>query len=187
MKTIVFLGDSLTYGYGTYPDCAYPSVVETKLHIKAINKGENGDLTCGMSARFRTDVLAYHPDTVMILGGTNDILNGVSLQSTINSIDEMVQSARNANINVMIGLPMEPDSQQLTDYGLTSSMIHRIMNHFASYHTQLLDYCQQHNILVVDFYENYPKHLFIDGIHPTAKGYEIMANIFINAMNSLDI
>ncbi len=186
MQNIVFLGDSLTHGYGTYPEYAFPYVVAQKLNIHAINKGENGDFTCGMSARFRNDVLNCHPDAVMILGGTNDILNAVSLNSTMNYIDEMVQSAHMAGIQVFLGIPMAPDKSQMLDFGFSAFKINRLLDRFENFHQQLLDYCTKNQIPCIDFYEKYPEHLFMDGVHPTAKGYEIMADIFINTIKPSD-
>ena len=184
MKKIVFLGDSLTYGFGTYPEHAYPYVAAQKLHIHAINKGENGDLTCGMSARFRNDVLDCHPDTVVILGGTNDILNAVSLESTMGFIDEMVQTAHTHHIQVHLGIPMAPDASQMLEFGFSPLKIKRILGRFEQYHDAIVHYCRQQHITYIDFYKEYPAHLFIDGIHPTADGYHKMADIYINAIKS---
>src|SRR5262249_35547864 len=64
---VVFMGDSITdnwrepqYG-GFFPGKPY------------VDRGISGQTTPQMLLRFRQDVLALHPDVVVILAGTNDI------------------------------------------------------------------------------------------------------------------
>lgn len=65
-KSLVFLGDSITQGWGD--DCAgsFPGV-------KIANRGISGDTTRGMLIRLKDDVLALHPTGVVLLMGTNDL------------------------------------------------------------------------------------------------------------------
>lgn len=70
-NALVFLGDSITQGWGDDLGGAFPGV-------KVANRGISGDTTRGMLIRLHEDVLALHPDGVVMLMGTNDLEEGAS-------------------------------------------------------------------------------------------------------------
>ncbi|MFT5104862.1 MAG: lysophospholipase L1-like esterase [Verrucomicrobiales bacterium] len=63
---LVFLGDSITQGWGDKMGGSFPGV-------KVANRGISGDTTRGMLLRLQGDVLALKPKGVVILAGTNDL------------------------------------------------------------------------------------------------------------------
>lgn len=63
---------------------------ERKLDITA-NAGVGGNTTAQMLARISTDVLAYTPGWVVVLGGTNDASNGVAAATTIANLKSIFQ------------------------------------------------------------------------------------------------
>lgn len=63
---VVFLGDSITEGWGDNLGQSFGS-------LKVANRGISGDTTRGMLIRLREDVLALNPSAVVILAGTNDL------------------------------------------------------------------------------------------------------------------
>ncbi len=63
---IVFLGDSITQGWGTDFKKSFDG-------LKLANRGIGGDTTRGMLIRLQEDVLALRPKAVVLLMGTNDI------------------------------------------------------------------------------------------------------------------
>jgi lysophospholipase L1-like esterase len=65
-KAVVFLGDSITQGWGDDIGGAFPGV-------KVANRGISGDTTRGMLIRLKGDVLALNPSAVVLLMGTNDL------------------------------------------------------------------------------------------------------------------
>lgn len=65
-KSLVFLGDSITQGWGDDFGGSFPGV-------KLANRGISGDTTRGMLIRLRGDVLALNPSGVVLLMGTNDL------------------------------------------------------------------------------------------------------------------
>ena len=65
-KALVFLGDSITQGWGTNMGGNFPGV-------KVANRGISGDTTRGVLIRLKEDVLAVNPSGVVILIGTNDL------------------------------------------------------------------------------------------------------------------
>jgi lysophospholipase L1-like esterase len=68
---VVFLGDSITQGWGGGLGAAFPGV-------KVANRGISGDTTRGVLIRLREDVLALEPAAVVLLVGTNDLEEGAT-------------------------------------------------------------------------------------------------------------
>ena len=63
---VVFLGDSITQGWGAKFRDQFPG-------MKLANRGIGGDTTRGMLIRLQEDVLSLTPSAIVILAGTNDI------------------------------------------------------------------------------------------------------------------
>ena len=63
---LVFLGDSITQGWGDTMGGSFPGV-------KVANRGISGDTTRGVLIRLQGDVLALKPSGVVLLIGTNDL------------------------------------------------------------------------------------------------------------------
>ena len=63
---LVFLGDSITQGWGDNMGGNFPGV-------KLANRGISGDTTRGVLIRLQEDVLALKPSGVVLLIGTNDL------------------------------------------------------------------------------------------------------------------
>lgn len=68
-KSLVFLGDSITQGWGD-------DFGGTFQGVKTANRGISGDTTRGMLIRLKDDVLALHPTGLVMLMGTNDLEEG---------------------------------------------------------------------------------------------------------------
>jgi lysophospholipase L1-like esterase len=68
---VVFLGDSITQGWGGGLGAAFPGV-------KVANRGISGDTTRGVLIRLEEDVLALDPAAVVVLVGTNDLEEGAT-------------------------------------------------------------------------------------------------------------
>ncbi len=65
-NALVFLGDSITQGWGDDLGGRFPGV-------KVANRGISGDTTRGVLIRLPEDVLSLHPSGVVLLIGTNDL------------------------------------------------------------------------------------------------------------------
>lgn len=63
---VVFLGDSITQGWGDDFGGSFAG-------MKAANRGISGDTTRGMLVRLKEDVLSLNPAGVVLLMGTNDL------------------------------------------------------------------------------------------------------------------
>ena len=65
-NSLVFLGDSITQGWGGNLTQLFPG-------IKTANRGISGDTTRGVLIRLQEDVIAFKPRGVVLLIGTNDL------------------------------------------------------------------------------------------------------------------
>ena len=63
---VVFVGDSITQGWGDKPGGDLPGV-------KVANRGIGGDTSRGVLIRLKEDVIALNPSAVVLLIGTNDL------------------------------------------------------------------------------------------------------------------
>ena len=70
-QAVVFLGDSITQGWGDDMGGTFPGV-------KVANRGISGDTTRGVLLRLQEDVLALDPKAVVLLIGTNDLEEGAT-------------------------------------------------------------------------------------------------------------
>lgn len=95
---IVFLGDSLTAGYGLDPDQAYPALIQRKidkagLRYRVVNAGVSGETSAG--ARRRVEWLLAQPVAVLVVEtGGNDGLRGQDPAATADNIQAIIDRAR---------------------------------------------------------------------------------------------
>lgn len=94
---VVFLGDSITQGWGVDFKQAFPG-------MKLANRGIGGDTTRGMLLRLKEDVLALHPQAVVLLMGTNDIEVGVPVEAVGRNFRKIVAAlkAHDAKMPVVV-------------------------------------------------------------------------------------
>ena len=103
---ILFLGDSLTAGYGLPESQSYPSLLKKKLadesyNYEIVNAGVSGDTTAGGLRRL--DWLMRKPAQVMVLAlGANDGLRGIDPRETAKNLMEIIRSARAKNPDIKI-------------------------------------------------------------------------------------
>ena len=94
---VVFLGDSITQGWGGGLGAAFPG-------IKVANRGINGDTTRGVLLRLDEDVLALHPAAVVLLIGTNDLEEGATPEVVTGNLKLIVASLERHNPRMPIVL-----------------------------------------------------------------------------------
>lgn len=78
-KSVVFLGDSITQGWGDDFGGSFPGV-------KLANRGISGDTTRGMLIRLHDDVLSLNPTCIVMLMGTNDLEEGAEPETIAGNV-----------------------------------------------------------------------------------------------------
>lgn len=116
-KTIVFFGDSLTFGYGLDdPETeAYPALIQKKIdaaHLpyQVVNAGLSGDTSAGGLRRVDW-VLRRHIDVFVLALGANDGLRGIAPSVTRDNLEAIVKRVRTkypAVTIVIAGMMMPP-------------------------------------------------------------------------------
>ncbi len=167
---VVFMGDSITdaWGHGAdfFPGKPY------------INRGISGQTTPQMLVRFQQDVVHLNPSVVVILAGTNDIAGNTG-PSTPQMIEDnfvsMADIAHQSGIKVVIASIL-PAAAYPWRPGIKPASEIREINEW------LKNFCQRDGDVYLDYYSaltdaegGMGPGLSKDGVHPTPKGYAIMA------------
>lgn len=111
---VLFLGDSLTAGYGLGEDLAFPALVAERLAeagrpIEVVNAGVSGDTSAGGLARLDW-LLRLEPDVVVVGLGGNDGLRGLDLGMTEANLRRIVDEVEASGAEVvLLGMRMPPN------------------------------------------------------------------------------
>ncbi len=177
---VVFLGDSITEGWGQQGIPAAPGRPEFFPGKPYVNRGISGQTTPQMLVRFRQDVVALKPKVVVILAGINDIAENTG-KTTLEAIEDnfasMAEIARVNGIRVVLCSTL-PASAFPWHPGLEPAPKVKALNAW------LKDYAAKSNFVYADYYTpmanaegGLKSELGSDGVHPNKAGYEIMAPI----------
>ncbi|MCB0420150.1 MAG: arylesterase [Bdellovibrionales bacterium] len=170
-KTVVFLGDSLTEGYGIAKKDSYPELIGKKLKsngfpsVKIVNGSISGSTSASAKSRLKW-YLKTNPDLLVLALGANDGLRGIDPNVTERNLDEVVTLAKKHKIKVILcGLRMPPN------YG------NKFRKQFVKMYQSVAD---RHKIVFVpqllDKVAGEPTLNQEDGIHPNEKGHQSMAD-----------
>ena len=171
MGRVIFYGDSITDAWTRNGGTFFPGK-------PYVNRGISGQTTEQMVVRFRQDVINLHPQTVVILAGTNDIAGNTGLETQAmieDNFRSMVDLARANDIRVVLAsvLPAAAYPWKLSA-GNPAEKIRALNDWMKSY-------AASQNITYLDYYSamagpdgGMKPGISIDGVHPNAAGYAIM-------------
>ena len=195
---IVFFGDSIT-------DCdrdraddkslgnGYVKILADKLRpiypdmdIELINKGVSGNEVCDLLASVESDVIDLKPDAVVIMIGINNVIHQFKIGKQLDlkqferDLTELIAKLKEAGIVVIFLEPFilpAPDKKRLRPlFNKELEIIDRICvkecDEFVAYDEMFNGLC-----------ETRPYSLYSeDGVHPTFKGSNLIANTAIKAI-----
>lgn len=180
----VFLGDSLTFGYGVRPSENWVNLLKNYLKISIVNKGVNGSTTVDMLCRFKKDVLDNVPKTLFIMGGTNDLLSNRTVNSIILNIETMIKEALLYDTKIIIGIPPTIISSDANRLFMECDTYDYCEKNLPILKSELLNLCNKYSLKYIDLYSltlnNLDKDIFLDGIHLNPSGQKL---IFEEAKN----
>ncbi|MEZ0169024.1 arylesterase [Microvirga sp. TS319] len=175
---LVALGDSLTAGFGLPQEAAFPVVLERALkakgyNVEIANAGVSGDTSSGGVDRLDWSV-PDGTDGVILELGANDMLRGLNPAVTRKNIETIVERLKARNIPVMLA-------------GMYASR-----NLGAAYtekfDTLYSDIAKKHDLVLYPFFlDGVAGKLSLnqsDGMHPTAKGVEIIVERILPSVES---
>jgi acyl-CoA thioesterase-1 len=171
-KIVLFLGDSLTAGYGIEPAGAFPALIQAKIdarrwNIKVINAGQSGDTSAGGLSRLDW-LLKNRVDALVLELGANDGLRGLSIDVTQKNLQAIIDRSRKRfpQIRVVIaGMKVPPNMGREFE---------------SRFETMFRELARKNNAALIPFILegvggvrelNLP-----DGIHPTDAGHRIVAD-----------
>lgn len=169
-KKLIFLGDSLTEGYGVAQEAAFPQIIQekfktTKPEWKIIASGSSGSTSASTLSRLKW-IAKDKPDVVFILMGSNDGLRGLKITETEKNLTEALIWAQNQKIKIILGQLHVPPN-----YGQEYS------KKFTEIFPRL---AKKYKVKLAPFLLNQvagiPKLNQADGIHPNELGHQIIAN-----------
>ncbi|MDN5284513.1 MAG: Lysophospholipase [Mucilaginibacter sp.] len=178
-QRVVLLGSSIIEFWKTRA----PEFFKGKPYL---DRGISGQISPQLLLRFRQDVINLEPKAVIILAGNNDIAGNtghVSNERIMDNIKSMVELAKLHQIKVILcaNLPVYeyPWRKGLEPAGKIIALNKLIKAYAAENNLILLDYFTP----LADERNGQKAELTIDGVHPNAAGYHIMARITEQAIS----
>ncbi len=177
-QTILFLGDSLTAGYGLDEARAFPALIQTKIDslgwaFDAVNGGLSGETSAGGLRRVnwllrrKTDVL------VLALGG-NDGLRGIPVSEMQQNLQGIIDQARQKYPDiqiVLVGIEAPPNLGE---------------TYAAAFRAVFPTLAKKNHVPLIPFLlqgvGGIPELNLPDRIHPNAEGHRIVAETVWRAL-----
>lgn len=178
-STLLFLGDSLTEGYGVPKEKSYPSLVVSDLKkkglkIKLLNGSVSGSTTASGLSRLRW-FLKAKPSILILALGANDGLRGVKLSDSEKNLRGIIQLARDNKVKVVLAgmlLPMNYGEKYRTNF---EKMYKKLEVEFSLVKIPFL----------LDGVGGEAKLNQEDGIHPNEAGHEKIAQTVLKTLGPL--
>ena len=177
-RVVLFLGTSLTAGYGLPVEQSYPTLIQAKLDsaglpYRVVNAGVSGETSAG--ALRRVDWLLQQPFEVIVLEtGSNDMLRGTDpaeTEANLQAIVERVRQRRPDARILLVGMLAAPN--------LGPEYVAR----FEAIYPRI---AERNELTLLPFLlegvAGVPRLNQADGIHPNAQGQRIVAETVWEAL-----
>ena len=171
-RIVMFLGTSVTDGYGLEREDAYPALVQEKIDSaglpwEAVNAGLSGEKSAGALQRVRSWLMKQPFDVLVIETGANDMLTGANLdtmRANIQGIIDTVRAARPTARVVLAGMLAAPN--------LGASYVRQFN---ATYPALARENQLTFIPFILDGVAAQPELNLADGIHPNEQGHQRVA------------
>ena len=168
---ILFFGNSLTAGMGLEQDESFPAVIQEKidslgLPYKVVNAGLSGETTASGKNRVSW-VLNQNVDIFVLELGANDGLRGIPVEETRENLQVIINTVREKNPEteiILAGMQIPPNMGE---------------TYTSNFQEIFPELAEENDVALIPFLledvAGNPELNQQDGIHPTAKGQEIVA------------
>ena len=185
-QRVVFMGDSITDSWKLeqyFPGAPY------------VNRGISGQTTSQMLLRFRPDVIALKPKVVVILAGTNDISGNtgpITIEAIAGNITSMVDLAHANGINVVLAsvMPVSDYNKNTQGHQIVQT-VRRPPAQIDALNKLLKQMAAERRLVYLDYFSAMADEkgllkpdIASDGLHPNAKGYELIKPLAENAIKA---
>ncbi len=169
---IVCFGDSVTEGHTATP---YPTNLQNMYGSSAgtevVNAGKGGENTYEGVYRLEGVLAQYAPNYVVIMEGANDVMSGISSETTVFNLNNMLEQALTAGAKPILST-ITPN---ISKSGYQPE----------NYNPGIISLAQSGNTSLVDTYANVVSdwaNLTVDGIHPNENGSVKIAEGFYSQL-----
>ncbi len=167
---VLFLGDSITAGFGVEPDQAWPALVEKMAKDRGLNHVifMNGSIS-GSTSASALSRLKWHqrtaPHILFLALGANDGLRGLSTIKMKENLAKAIAFASGAGMDVLLaGMVVPPN------YG---------PEYAAEFKQVFPELAKTHDLTLIPFLlkdvGGHPQMNQADGIHPNPQGHQVIA------------
>lgn len=176
---IVFLGDSLTAGYGLDRSQSVPALVQARLDAEGydyevVNAGVSGDTSAGGLSRLEWSIEG-NVEVLVVELGANDGLRGLPVAAMKRNLEEIIRRAKARDIAVVL-----TGMEAMPNYGEAYT---------AEFRQAFQDLAREHDVAFIPFYlegvAGIPELNIADGIHPNPEGARIVEETVWRALEPL--
>ncbi len=180
-KVILFFGNSLTAGMGLETTEAFPALIQNRLDslgfkYKVINAGLSGETTASGKNRLSW-LLTQKIDVFVLELGANDGLRGIAIEETRKNLQAIIEAVKAANSEtkiILAGMQIPPNMGQ---------------SYTTAFRNLFPELSEKNETYLIPFLLNnvggIPELNQEDGIHPTAKGQQILADNVWEVLNEV--
>jgi acyl-CoA thioesterase-1 len=188
-------GDSLTAGVISpavtllivSPPESYPFQLQSRLVARyrqqtpiVLNEGNPGEQASGTGVqRFRSVLMQTRPEVVLLMEGTNDLLVGaVGPNAALNALRAMVLEAKSQNVKVALATIPPQRAGGLRRRDAVAAAI-------PGFNDQVRALATAEGATLIDVYNGMKDDMTligVDDLHPTPRGYDVMAGVYFDAI-----
>lgn len=183
---VVLMGNSITDGWPKKGARLFEA------HPEIVGRGISGQTSSQFLLRFRNDVLALHPEIVVINYGTNDIAQNSGPYSedfTFGNVLSMVDIARANGIKVVLASTLPAEGfrwrPEVTDAMDKIRSLNERVKAYAD--SQQIPYVDYFDALVNDEGTAMDARYASDtpGVHPNEAGYQVMEAVLMEVLDGM--
>ena len=171
-RRIIVLGDSLTAGLGLNIEDSFPSLIQKRLKqqgldYRVVNAGVSGDTSAGGLRRLEWALGEGEPRILIVALGGNDGLRGLPATQLEHNLASIIEAGQKRQLTVILA-GMEAPPNYGPEY--TAAFRKTYQDLARTYHVTLIPFLLQG--VAGD-----PALNQGDGIHPNARGAQIVADL----------
>jgi lysophospholipase L1-like esterase len=150
---------------------------------EVLNRGVNGERSDQIATRFDRDVLGVAPTVAIIIGGVNDVYQGLPATHAIDHLRRMYRRAIDAGIRVVAGSIL-PFNTATEDHNVRMRAINDWIRTEATRQLPISFADTRRAVATPDDGDRLNESP--DGLHPSAAGYRLMADELLRRLEQLD-
>lgn len=189
--TYVAIGASDTFGIGTedpYNE-SWPADLAFLMgdKIRLVNLGVPGITTHAALEAELPIALESRPQFVTIWLAVNDLVAQVPVDNYSHDLDLMLTRLQQVAPHAKIAVGNLPDLTKLPSFAHDNPLV--LSRKIEVYNNAIAGVVQQHHVILVDLsgqrynLQDFPQYISGDGLHPSAIGYERLAELFYVAIS----